>query len=156
MATRNSLFLTSRGMPTSTTMHVLRELADRPGAVARRSRPCGTTVGQPSPGHRRRRICAVNPRRRCEDRHLSSCRATDSWLRQTAAMVLYASDPARRARQVAADVLVLVWIVACVRLGQAVHTATLRLAEPGRQLEAAGRDLGSGLHTAAAQVGGLP
>lgn len=71
-------------------------------------------------------------------------------------MVFYASSPFRRARQIAADVLVLVWVYACVRAGQAVHEATLRLAEPGRQLEQAGRDIGSSLHSAAEQVGGLP
>lgn len=71
-------------------------------------------------------------------------------------MVLYASTPARRARQIAADVLVVVWIYAAVRAGQAVHDATLRLAAPGRQLEQAGRDLGSNLAGAADSVGDLP
>ncbi len=71
-------------------------------------------------------------------------------------MVLYASSPVRRARQVATDLLVLVWVFAAVRAGQAVHQATLRLAEPGRQLEAAGRDIGTNLRAAAEQVGGLP
>lgn len=71
-------------------------------------------------------------------------------------MVLYASSPARRARQVAADLLVLIWVFAAVRAGQAVHQATLRLAEPGRQLEAAGRDIGTNLRSAAEQVGNLP
>ncbi len=71
-------------------------------------------------------------------------------------MVLYASSPVRRARQVAADLLFLVWIFAAVRAGQAVHQATLRLAEPGRQLEAAGRDIGTNLRSAAEQVGALP
>lgn len=71
-------------------------------------------------------------------------------------MVLYAAAPLHRARQVAADVLVLVAVYAAIRAGQAVHTAVLRLAEPGRQLESAGRDIGTSLHDAAAQVGGLP
>ena len=71
-------------------------------------------------------------------------------------MVLYAAAPLHRTRQVAADVLVLVAVYAAVRAGQAVHTAVLRLAEPGRQLESAGRDIGTSLHDAAAQVGGLP
>ena len=71
-------------------------------------------------------------------------------------MVFYAAAPLHRARQVAADVLVLVSVYAAIRAGQAVHTAVLRLAEPGRQLESAGRDIGTSLHDAAAQVGGLP
>ena len=71
-------------------------------------------------------------------------------------MVLYAAAPLHRTRQVAADVLVLVAVYAAVRAGRAVHFAVLRLAEPGRQLESAGRDIGTSLHDAAAQVGGLP
>ncbi len=71
-------------------------------------------------------------------------------------MVFYAHSPARRARQVATDLLVLVWVYVAVRAGQAVHEATLRLAAPGRALEQAGRDVGSNLHSAAAQLGELP
>ena len=71
-------------------------------------------------------------------------------------MVFYAAAPLHRARQVAADVLVLVSVYAAIRAGRAVHTAVLRLAEPGRQLESAGRDIGTSLHAAAAAVGGLP
>ena len=71
-------------------------------------------------------------------------------------MVFYAAAPLHRTRQVAADVLVLVSVYAAIRAGRAVHTAVLRLAEPGRQLESAGRDIGTSLHDAAAAVGGLP
>lgn len=71
-------------------------------------------------------------------------------------MVFYAASPARRARQIAADLVVLIWVYACVRAGQAVHEATLRLGAPGRQLEQAGRDIGANLHSAAARVGDLP
>ena len=71
-------------------------------------------------------------------------------------MVFYAHSPARRARQVATDVLVLLWVYAAVRAGQAVHEATLRLAAPGRALEQAGRDVGGNLHSAAEQLSKLP
>lgn len=71
-------------------------------------------------------------------------------------MVLYADLPARRARQVAADVLVLVLAVVCVRLGMSVHAAVARLAEPGRQVEQLGRDLGANLRTVAQQLGDVP
>lgn len=71
-------------------------------------------------------------------------------------MVIYAAAPLRRTRQVLADVLVLLAVYAAIRAGRAVHAAVQRLAEPGRALESAGRDIGTSLHDAAAQVGGLP
>ncbi|GAB3597828.1 hypothetical protein GCM10027446_26610 [Angustibacter peucedani] len=71
-------------------------------------------------------------------------------------MRLYSALPARALGQVVGDLLLVAWVWFAVRAGQAVHEATLRLAEPGRQLEGAGRDLGSGLHGAAERIGGLP
>ncbi len=71
-------------------------------------------------------------------------------------MVLYADLPARRARQVAADLLVLVLVYVFVRVGQAVHDAVARLAEPGRQVEQLGRDIGANLRDAAQQLGDVP
>ncbi len=71
-------------------------------------------------------------------------------------MVLYADLPARRARQVAADLLVLVLGYVCVRVGQSVHDAVARLAEPGRQVEQLGRDIGANLRTVAQRLGDLP
>lgn len=71
-------------------------------------------------------------------------------------MVFYAHSPARRIRQILVDLLVVGWVYAAVRAGQAVHEATLRLAAPGRALEQAGRDVGSNLHSAAEKLGELP
>jgi hypothetical protein len=69
---------------------------------------------------------------------------------------VYSQLPVRAGRQVLADVLLVVWVVVCVRAALAVHRYTLELAGPGRQLEDAGRGLGSGLADAARRVGGLP
>jgi hypothetical protein len=71
-------------------------------------------------------------------------------------MRLYSALPARAASQLLADALLVVWVVLAVRAGRAVEDATLRLAEPGRRLEGAGRDLGNGLSGAADRIGGLP
>lgn len=66
-------------------------------------------------------------------------------------MKLYADLPARRSRQVLADVLMLLWIIGWVVVARAVHGATMTLAAPGRALESAGgsfrdRMLGAGAH----------
>jgi hypothetical protein len=50
----------------------------------------------------------------------------------------YAETPARRSRQVVADVLALVGLVLCVWLGTTVHDTTEKLVEPGERIEAAG------------------
>ncbi len=71
-------------------------------------------------------------------------------------MVLYAFDPVRRTRQVVTDLLVAGWVLLVVAAGRRVHELTLQLAGPGRRLEQAGADIGTSLHDAAAQVGGLP
>ncbi len=71
-------------------------------------------------------------------------------------MRLYSALPVRAAGQLVGDVLLVLWIWVAVRAGQSVRQATLRLAEPGRRLEDAGRDLGSGLRSAADRIGGLP
>lgn len=71
-------------------------------------------------------------------------------------MVVYAASPARRSRQVLADVLALVWVVAMVWVGRLVHRLTLHLGDPGRQLQQAGRDISRSLQGAADQVAGLP
>lgn len=71
-------------------------------------------------------------------------------------MKLYADAPGRRARQVAADVLLLLWVWLWVRVGLAVHDATLALAGPGRQIEEAGSGLAGRLRDAGSSVGALP
>jgi hypothetical protein len=62
----------------------------------------------------------------------------------------------RAGRQLLADALLVVWVVLVLRAAAAVHEATLKLAEPGRRLEDAGRGLGSSLNHAATAIGGLP
>ena len=71
-------------------------------------------------------------------------------------MKLYADAPGRQARQVVADVLLLLWFWLWVRVGWAVHDATLALAVPGEQIERAGTGLAGRLRDAGESVGGLP
>jgi hypothetical protein len=69
---------------------------------------------------------------------------------------VYADLPARRAQQVAGDLLLLAWVVAWVWLATRVHAATERLAVPGRRIDAAAGDLAARLRDAGDAVGGLP
>jgi hypothetical protein len=71
-------------------------------------------------------------------------------------MKLYADLPARRLAQIVADVLVVVWVVVWIRVGHAVHDATARLAEPGRQMQDAGNGIGRNMRSASDQVSGVP
>jgi hypothetical protein len=71
-------------------------------------------------------------------------------------MTFYADLPARRTRQVLADVAVVVWVVLWVQVGVAVHEVISRLAAPGRTLEQAGTSLEGGLRDAADGVSGVP
>jgi hypothetical protein len=72
------------------------------------------------------------------------------------AMKLYADLPARRTRQVAGDLLLLIWILVWIQLAVVVHEATLALAVPGRLIQEAGTGLASRLRDAGARVGDLP
>lgn len=71
-------------------------------------------------------------------------------------MNLYSDHPARRARQVIGDALVLAWVVLWVLVGIAVHRAVSALAAPGRTLESAGLSLEGGLGDAAEAIGAVP
>ena len=51
---------------------------------------------------------------------------------------LYADLPARRSRQILADVLMLAWAATWIAAARAVHEAMLALAAPGRTLQSAG------------------
>jgi hypothetical protein len=68
----------------------------------------------------------------------------------------YAETPARRSRQIAADLLGVVAILLCVWLGTAVHDLTAELAGPGRTLEAAGADLADRMSEAGSAAGEVP
>lgn len=71
-------------------------------------------------------------------------------------MKLYADGQVRRTRQVAGDVLLLLWVVLWVWLGNVVHDATLALAVPGEKIQAAGGDLADRLREAGSAVGSIP
>lgn len=53
----------------------------------------------------------------------------------------YAETPARRSRQIMADLLAALAFLLCFWLGSSVHDMTAKLAGPGRTLESAGSDL---------------
>ena len=71
-------------------------------------------------------------------------------------MKLYADAPGRQARQVLGDLLLVLWVAVWVKLALVVRDATLALAAPGEQIEAAGTGLAGKLRDAGATVGGLP
>ncbi len=71
-------------------------------------------------------------------------------------MSWYAQTPALRSRQVLLDVTVVVWVLVWLRIGAAVHAAVGRLAEPGRDLEAAGDRISGGLSGAAEGADDVP
>ncbi|MGQ7295097.1 hypothetical protein [Quadrisphaera sp. KR29] len=68
----------------------------------------------------------------------------------------YAASPARRARQVTADVAVLVWAVVCVVTGVVVHGAVAALADPARSLSRGAGGLSDQLGGAADAAGRVP
>lgn len=68
----------------------------------------------------------------------------------------YAASPARRARQLAADLGVALWAVVCVITGVAVHGAVVALADPARSLARGADGLGDQLGGAADAAGRVP
>ncbi|MFJ9817774.1 hypothetical protein ACIRU3_21420 [Streptomyces sp. NPDC101151] len=71
-------------------------------------------------------------------------------------MRLYAQTPARRSRQVLADLIAVALIAATVKFALTVHDAIMRLAEPGRQAQSAGDNLADGLADAADAASNVP
>lgn len=71
-------------------------------------------------------------------------------------MRLYAQTPARRSRQVFADLIAVVLMAAAVKFALTVHDAIMRLAEPGRKAQSAGDNLASGLDDAAEAASKVP
>ncbi|MGK5115441.1 hypothetical protein, partial [Geodermatophilus sp. CPCC 205506] len=71
-------------------------------------------------------------------------------------MHLYARHPGLRARQLAADVGVLAWLVLWVLVARVVHGAVLALAEPGRAVEDLGSSVAGSMASAAAAAGDVP
>jgi hypothetical protein len=70
--------------------------------------------------------------------------------------VLYADLPARRVRQVLADLIGLAWCTAVVLAARAVHDTVALLAVPGRELEDTGSSIAGSLDDAAAALADLP
>jgi hypothetical protein len=71
-------------------------------------------------------------------------------------MQLYAQHPVPRARQLAADVGILVWLVLWVLLARTARGAVLVLAEPGRAVEALGSSVAGNMDSAADAAARVP
>ncbi|MEO7068978.1 MAG: hypothetical protein ABI131_00635 [Nostocoides sp.] len=71
-------------------------------------------------------------------------------------MKLYADLPGRRSLQLASDVGIVLWTGLWAYAGRQVHEATLALAQPGRQLEAAGSGFRTRMVEAGNAVDNLP
>lgn len=70
--------------------------------------------------------------------------------------MLYADHPARRARQVAFDAAVLVWVVAWAWVGYTVYRHTASAESGARDLSAGGISLRTNMGAAASAVSGVP
>ncbi|MFD8985384.1 hypothetical protein [Streptomyces sp. NPDC059564] len=71
-------------------------------------------------------------------------------------MLLYAQTPARRNRQILADLVAVVVIAGAVWFALAVHDAIMLLAEPGRKVESAGEGFASALDDAGETASDVP
>jgi hypothetical protein len=71
-------------------------------------------------------------------------------------MKLFADTPVRRALQVIADVLFVVWLVLWVWIGMAVHDGTMELAGPARQTDSAATVMADQLRDAGGRLGEAP
>ncbi|MEU1408493.1 hypothetical protein ABZ471_40430 [Streptomyces sp. NPDC005728] len=71
-------------------------------------------------------------------------------------MRLYAQTPARRSRQVLADLIAVALVAAAVKFALTVHDAIMLLAEPGRKTQSAGDGLARGLDDAADAASKVP
>jgi len=72
------------------------------------------------------------------------------------APVWYAELPARRSRQLAADLVVVGALLVCLALALAVHDVVSELAAPGRRLESAGAGLADRMSQAGSAADGVP
>jgi len=71
-------------------------------------------------------------------------------------MKLYADAPARRSRQLLADLLFVLWLVLWVWVGHVVQHGTAQLAGVGRQTDSSATSLASGLTSAGDSLRDLP
>jgi hypothetical protein len=69
---------------------------------------------------------------------------------------VYADSPARRTRQLLADVLMLLWVGAWVYAGRQVHDTVLALRGPADSITSAGRSVNGALTGAGDQAGQIP
>jgi hypothetical protein len=68
----------------------------------------------------------------------------------------YAEIPARRLRQVTADVIAGLALLVCLWVGNSVHDLAVELAGPGRAMEVAGAGFAQHMTDAGATVGDIP
>jgi hypothetical protein len=71
-------------------------------------------------------------------------------------MKLYADSEGRRLRQLLGDALLLAWVLVWIKIGGAVHDATMLLARPGEEITSAGNGLADKLRVASSVVGNTP
>ena len=71
-------------------------------------------------------------------------------------MKMYADSPARRTRQIVADLLVLGWIVFWCWAGWSVHETTQELARPAERTQTAAAGLSTSLGDTADSLGDIP
>ncbi len=71
-------------------------------------------------------------------------------------MRLYAQTPLRRTRQQIGDLTLLAWCLVWLLIARFIHGLVSGLAEPGRSLEDAGRDLTASMGEVSAAVGDVP
>lgn len=71
-------------------------------------------------------------------------------------MKLYADLPGRRARQILADCLVVLWVVLWSWFGMAVHDGTMALAAPGRQVAESATGLAGSMSDAGDRLSSVP
>ena len=71
-------------------------------------------------------------------------------------MKLYADTPARRTRQIVADLLVLVWVAFWIWAGVSVNDTVQELARPAERTGAAATGMAGSLRDTADSLGGIP
>jgi hypothetical protein len=71
-------------------------------------------------------------------------------------MELYAPARGLRARQILADVGLLLWVLVWIQMGRTVHRLVAALAAPGRSVERAGRNLADAAGRGADAAEGVP
>src|SRR2546429_6602143 len=71
-------------------------------------------------------------------------------------MKLYADNPARRGRQILADLFALAWLIVWIWLATQFYGMSLKLAVPGQKLASAGDGMAGGLSDAGSKVHKVP